>query len=149
VSRLQGEKVRRCAGLRIRPSLVAVDRALTYEEAFSAARVVYSIEIGALAVYYTLKLPLDLPQGMNGPAIFSVACVSVFIVLHFARIRTNWKSTVTKSSFWLLIVPGIIGASIPFGGLSACSLCARRMICKLAIVILDTPTRQDCGRRQT
>ena len=84
-------------------------RALSYNEAFSVCWVAYSIFIGAVALYYALKLPLGLPRATNAPATAIAVCVSISAILYLGRVQADWTSMVTISIFGLLILLGIIG----------------------------------------
>jgi hypothetical protein len=85
-------------------------RALSVSEAISVCWVAYAIFIGAVALYYAVKLPLGLSRAGNAPATALAVCVSMAVIVYLGRVHADWNSMVTRSLLALLILLWIIGA---------------------------------------
>jgi hypothetical protein len=85
-------------------------RALSVSEAISVCWVAYAIFIGAMALYYAVKLPLGLSRTGNAPATALAVCVSMAVIVYLGSVHADWNSMVTRSLLALLILLWIIGA---------------------------------------
>ncbi len=86
-------------------------RTLSVNEAISVCWVAYSIFIGAVALYYAVRLPLGLSRAANAPATAMAVCASISAIVVLGRLRADWNSMVTGSLLGLLILLWLIGAA--------------------------------------
>ncbi|MHC2439104.1 hypothetical protein [Bradyrhizobium sp. USDA 4451] len=91
----------------IRPSWT-FGRKLSLDEAVSVCWVAWSIYMATFVIYIGLKLPLGLSSDAGIPAIAIGVLVSAIAVFCLARMRTDWKSAVTKSIFGLFTLTLVV-----------------------------------------
>jgi hypothetical protein len=88
---------------------------LTLEEALSANWVALSIYLAVLVVYVGLKIPFGLSRDTHAPAAELAVCASLIASIYLIRLRTDWKSAVTKSLIGLLTLTlAVAGATLLF-----------------------------------
>jgi uncharacterized protein with PQ loop repeat len=85
-------------------------RALSVSEAIAVCWLAYSIFIGAVALYYAVKLPLGLSRATNAPAAAIAVGASISAIVYLGRVHADWNSMASRVLFGLLILLWIIGA---------------------------------------
>ena len=91
------------------------NRELSLEETLSVNWVALSIYLAVFVVYVGLKIPFGLSRSAHAPAVVLSVCASLIGIFCLMRLRTDWRSTVTKSLVGLLSLAfGVAGAVLLF-----------------------------------